>query len=297
MSDDFKSLINQQIQKQNEVLKGGEKATKNKVKKEVVKKEVETNPFKAENLPEFFKLIGYDVNLAQLEEGMKTLKKTTIYGETDLITYESLIKAKVYEYIKFGVAKRVWAMMEEQAERRHIGGKGLKETDLLLILLEMARMEVEYGLRPIIHVIPVDGQIYVKADGFLYYGKASGNLKNIKWEDVEKNGVWYSKCIVYTTSGEYEGIASAKPNPKVYTDDPREKARTKAMRRALRRAFPIGAGDEIYDEFENSPIKEINVSENLKELLGNIVENKDIEKETKEIAEDVIMNNEKEEKK
>lgn len=310
MKEDFRSLIEAQI-KQKVISKGNNKednvkensepevvnvskqknvnkkqSDKIDINKDSVKQEL--SPFKASNLMEFFSAIGYNVDITKLEDAMKTLKKQTVYGETDLIIYESLIKAKVYEYIKFGVAKRVWDMLEEQAERRKVAGKSIKDADLLLILLEMARMEVEYGLRPIIHVIPVENQIYVKADGFLYYGKASGNLKSIKWEDQEKNGVWYSKCIVETVNGTYEGIASATPNPRVYTDDPREKARTKAMRRALRRAFPIGAGEEIYDEFDNSPINDGKVAENLKELL-NLVGNFD--KKVEENVQDDNSNN------
>lgn len=210
-------------------------------------KERTINPFKAESLGQFLQATGYNANIESLQESMKALKHQTTYGEVDLLTYEGLVKAKIYEYIKFGIARRVWQMMVEK-------DRGIKEGDVMLILLEMARMEIDYGLRPIIHVIPVDNQIYVKADGFLYYARNSGKLKTIKWEDKQEDDGWTSKCIVETDTGTYEGIASAKPNPKVYSDDPREKARTKAMRRALRRAFPIGASDEIFDEFENKPI-------------------------------------------
>jgi len=200
------------------------------------------NPFKATNIEEFSLAVGKEITTKDIFEAMSQLKVMTIHGEIDMARYDKIVTAKLFEYVKYGIAKRIWKMMQKQDSNANT-------EDLLTILVECARLEIEYGLRPITHVIPVAGQTYIKADGFLYYAKRSGNLKNITWEDQEKDGAWTSKCIVETNDGAtYEGVATVRPtrNP---MDDPREKARTKAMRRALRRAFPIGASDEIYDEF------------------------------------------------
>ncbi|RLI43574.1 hypothetical protein DRO69_09130 [Candidatus Bathyarchaeota archaeon] len=208
----------------------------------------EISPLKAKSLDEYFRAIGYELDVQTLKENMKKLTIETVYGLIDLITYDGLVQAKIFEYLKFGTARRVWQMMKKQEPQ-------ITEDDIKQILLEMARMEIEYGLRPITHTIPVAGQVYVKADGYLFYAKKSGKLKNIRWNDKqEDDGSWTANCIVETTDGgTYEGIATIKPTNN-RMDDPREKARTKAMRRALRRAFPIGASDEIYDEFENQPV-------------------------------------------
>jgi len=207
------------------------------------------NPFKAPDFESFAIAIGKKSTLAELNEAMSQLKVQTIYGEINMADFDRIITAKMFEFVKYGTARRVWKMMQKQ-------DPSTSTDDLLTVLLEMARLEVEYGLRPITHVIPVAGSTYIKADGFLFYAKNSGKLQSIEWDDREENGLWTSRCIVTTADGQrYEGIATVAPtrNP---MDDPRERARTKAMRRALRRAFPIGATDETFDEFEKISFEE-----------------------------------------
>ena len=210
---------------------------------EIEKAPERKNILKAENVNEILDITG--LNAPEVKDALTKIKRNTIYGVVDGYSYETLIKAKIYEYLRLGIARRVFNMMVEQAGRN----SNVKATteDLIIILSEMARLEIEYGLKPIIHAIPVANNLYIKADGFLYYAKNSGQLKSMEWEDKELDGgAWQSICRVSLKTGEtYEGIATAKPNPRVPSDDPREKARTKAMRRALRRAFAIGASDEL----------------------------------------------------
>jgi len=229
---------------------------------EEVKKASEmVNPFKSKDFEEFSSLMGLPVTHEDVKKAQELLKISTIYGQVSMSEFEALVLRKIYEYNNFGVARKVWEIMAQN------GGGSME--DFKVILLEMARLEIEYGLRPIVHTIPVSKSVYIKADGYLYYAKRSGQLKSIKWEDSEENGGWRSVCKVYVLFNdevvEYEGIGFARPNPKVYSDDPREKARTQAMRRALRRAFPIGGSDEIYDEVNGVP-QVVNHVSNLKDL-------------------------------
>lgn len=246
-----------------------EAKVKEKEKKESKKNDgnEHISPFKATNIEEFSLAIGKEMTTKELFDAMSQLKVQTIHGEVNMAQYDRIVTAKLFEYVKYGTAKRIWRMMIKQDPNS-------TTDDLLTILLEMARLEIEYGLRPITHVIPIAGQTYIKADGFLYYAHRSGNLKNITWRDEEKDGAWTSTCVVETNDGAiYEGVATVRPTRNIM-DDPREKARTKAMRRALRRAFPIGASDEIYDEFEKTPFVESkpvtvdNPVEDLRQLIG-----------------------------
>ena len=243
---------------QQPVFEGGDNkpATKPTAKKK--SNGTELNPFKAKDIAEFALAFGKELAVEDINEAMKTLSVKTVHGEITMDKYDKIVTAKIFEYVRYGTARKVWKMMIRQ-------DSSTTTDDLLTILLECARMEIEFGLRPLVHVIPVAGQPYVKADGYLDYAHRSGKLKEIKWEDTEKNGAWESKCIVILNDdAQYEGIAIVQPTNN-RMDDPREKARTKAMRRALRRAFPIGASDEIYDEFEKISFEEANKHPGIKE--------------------------------
>ena len=238
-------------------------AKEKKVERKVSKKAISL--WQAPTIEVFAEAVGKTLTSAEIQEAMKKLTVKTIYGDIDMAKYDQLVAAKMFEYVKYGIAKRIWKMMQKQ-------DSAITTDDLLTMLLEMSRMEIEYGLRPLMHIIPVAGQLYVKAEGFLYYAKRSGHLKELKWEDEEKNGVWTSRCMVTTTDGAvFEGIATVHPTSN-RMDDPREKARTKAMRRALRRAFPVGGTDEIYDEVTQKSYQELSsvvngkVVEDLSEL-------------------------------
>jgi len=259
----------------------------------------ELSPFKAKSLQEYFEAVGYELDVQKLNENMKNLTKQTTFGEVDLVTYEGLVQAKIYEYLRFGIARRVYEMMLDQEARRlkkPINQVKISEDDVKLILLEMARAEIDYGLRPLSHTIPVNNQIYIKADGFLFYAKNSGNLKEMQWKDKkESDGSWTSICTVITNDGAtYEGIANVVPTGNKM-EDPAEKARTKAMRRALRRAFPIGATDEIYDEFEDRPIYSApagpqvvdHPADDIQQLLSQTVQQEQSDEQSESVEEKV----------
>ncbi|MGC9218690.1 MAG: hypothetical protein ACP5G8_04725 [Athalassotoga sp.] len=206
----------------------------------------------AKTIDEFLSVLGEKMDLEAFEEAKKKLMIPTMYGEVDLATYDSLVTAKLFQYFQYGVAYRVAKMMKSQ-------DANVDGNDTKIVLLEMARLEIEYGLRPITHVLPVGGSTYIKADGYLFYGKRSGKLRGLKYEEQEEKGVWTARCIVETSDGVYDGIATESPNGN-RMNDPREKARTKSMRRALRKAFPIGASDEPFtdiEEIENGHIEPV----------------------------------------
>lgn len=219
---------------------------------------------------------GEEIEVRELEVASK-IRVSTIYGEVTLQDFEDLVRAKINEYAKFGIARRVWDMMQEQQRLANEKGKNKQYTtdDLKLILLEMSRLEVKYDLQPIQHLIPIDGKTYVLAEGYLYYAKKTGKLKSITWKDSEKDGTWTSICHVETDTGTYEGVAFATPT-RNYFSDPREKARTKAMRRALRKAFPVGADAEPLEDLETWSSENHSIE----------VEQEDKEEEQKEVTDE-----------
>ncbi|MCL4408637.1 MAG: hypothetical protein M1521_08390 [Thermotogae bacterium] len=206
----------------------------------------------AKTIDEFLGVLGEKIDLEAFGEAKKKLVIPTMYGDVALSTYDALVATKLFQYFQYGVAYRVGKMMKSQ-------DANIDVNDTKIVLLEMARLEIEYGLRPITHVLPVGGSTYIKADGYLFYGKRSGKLRGLKYEEHEEKGVWTTKCVVETTDGVYDGIATESPNGNRMSD-PREKARTKSMRRALRKAFPIGASDEPLtdiEEIENGHVEPV----------------------------------------
>jgi len=213
-----------------------------KMEKEGKKKEVTI--WNAKNFDEFLGVLGEKVDLNAFTEMKKKLTVSTMYGEVDLNTYDALVATKLFQYFQYGIAYRVGKMIKKQ-------DSNADGNDIKIVLLEMARLEVEYGLRPITHILPVGGSTYIKADGYLFYGKRSGKIKSMRYEEHEEKGAWTTKCIVETTDGTFDGVTTERANNNRMSD-PREKARTKSMRRALRKAFPIGAGDEPLIDVEES---------------------------------------------
>ena len=251
-------------------------------------KNKEVTIWSAKTIDEFVGALGETVDLDSLKEAKKKLVIKTLYGDVDMQTYDALVASKLYSYFQYGVAYRVAKMMKEQS-------KDVDTNDIKVVLLEMARLELEYGLRPITHVIPVNKSTYIKADGYLFYGKNSGKLKSIKYEEDEKNGVWTTKCILETTDGVFDGIATVRPTG-ARMDDPREKARTKSMRRALRKAFPIGASDEPLEEV--NPVTEFSEvqSEPIEDLSQLIETPKTPQNEEKKTVDDKLLHVEEEKK-
>ena len=187
-----------------------------------------------DNLPDFIKATGYMVDIEALAEAKKKMQKQTIYGNVDLNTYDGLIMQKIFEYYKFGVFENITKMMLSQDTKT-------SQNEIKNILLDMARYEIEYGLKPLIHTIPIAKKVYITAEGFLFYAENSGKIKSMEFETKEEKGLYTTVCTIETTDGrKQQGFATVKPTSN-RMDDPAERSRTKAMRRALRRLFPIGA--------------------------------------------------------
>ena len=187
-----------------------------------------------DSFEEFAKLSGYTIDLNALTEAKKKMMKKTIYGETDLNTYDGMILQKLFEYYKFGTFENITKMMLTQDNKT-------SQNEIKNILLEMARYEVEYGLKPLIHTIPIAKKVYITAEGFLFYAENSGKIKSMEFETKEEKGLYTTVCTIETTDGrKQQGFATVKPTSN-RMDDPAERSRTKAMRRALSRLFPIGA--------------------------------------------------------
>ena len=223
-----------------------------------------------DNFEEFAKVSGLTVDIEALVEAKKKMQKQTIYGNVDLNTYDGMILQKLFEYYKFGTFENVTKMMLNQDNKT-------SQNEIKNILLEMAKYEIEYGLKPMIHMIPIAKKLYITAEGFLFYAENSGKIKSIDFNVEFDKGIYRAKCIIETTDGrKQEGYATAKPTSN-RMDDPEERSRTKAMRRALRRLFPIGAlAEEAFiEKVENQGVipempKDIDIPEVTEEKKENV---------------------------
>lgn len=172
----------------------------------------------------------------ETKELTKRLKQHTVYGDLTLYEFELLIKNRVIFYIRTGIAKTVENKIKQQV------GPNYQPEMTLRALLDFARYEILYGLQPLIHTDWIRETIYIKADGYLYYAK--DKLKSLRWEVENRDGITVVRC--YASDGNMEVVGEEYLQGKVDSNT-LEKAKTKSMRRALRRLFPIG-GDELYDE-------------------------------------------------
>lgn len=180
----------------------------------------------------------------QTKQIMEKVKVSTFYGELSMFEIQELIKAKLLEYIYLGTAHRI------QKEVLKQNAQATRE-EILSLTLEMARYEILYGLRPFAHTLPIAGKVYVTADGYTYYAKPY--LKSIKYDIHRENGNVTVTCVATDINGmTAEGTVTVPETPKNSMDDPLERAKTKARRRALRILFPIGSGED-FDEFSNKP--------------------------------------------
>ncbi|APT75044.1 hypothetical protein LN42_00495 [Marinitoga sp. 1137] len=210
------------------------------------------NLWEIDSIEEFSKNTGYSIDFKALEEAKKKMKKQTEYGEVELNVYEGLVIQKLFEYFRFGIFDNITKIMKQQDAHTSLN-------EVKMILLEMARYEIEYGLKPLLHTIPIAKKIYITAEGFLYYAQTKGNIKTIDYETSEiKPGLFKTICTVITNDGKTQkGYATVKATGNKM-DDPEERSRTKALRRALRRLYPIGAMyEEAYIENEETSIPSI----------------------------------------
>lgn len=175
---------------------------------------------------------------------MEKVRVNTFYGELNMFEIQELIKVKLLEYIYLGTAHRIQKEVLKQIPQA-------TREEILSLTLEMARFEVLYGLRPFSHTLPIAGKVYVTADGYAYYAKPY--LKTIKYDIQKENGHITVTCTATDINGvSAEGTVTVPEAPKTAMDDPLERAKTKARRRALRVLFPIGSGED-FDEFTGKP--------------------------------------------
>lgn len=229
---------------------------------------------------ELGKAFESSVDMEVLTEAQNRIKVETINGPVNLREYDSFINSTLAKYFKYETAYKVLSLMKKQAKGE------VARYDVMSVLTEMARLEVEHGLKPIVHVIPVENNTYIKADGYLYYGKRTGKLLSLEWKTEGKETICIVKYYEKDPTGkinisQMEGTAQIKENKNSWADDPVEKAKTVSMRRALRKAFPIGANDEPSEEplINNNDIPVINSGANIENLSELVIENNKTPKE------------------
>ena len=123
----------------------------------------------------------------------------------------------------------------------------------------------EFGLVPGVHYIYMGGNPYITSDGLLWLGNNHKDLEKriiaIKTEiiqaDFEKN-VFVVKATVILGSGqEYQGIGTATRDnlTKITLNHGLEMAETRAVARALRKAYAIGIPsiEELSEKSEKEP--------------------------------------------
>lgn len=166
-------------------------------------------------------------------------KIQTVYGEANLYEFELMVKARTIHYIRTGIA----LMIRKKT--------GLEGSELLRALVEFARYEVLYGLRPLIHTDFIKDQIYVKAEGFLYYGW--DRLEYLKFETTKTDDKTVCVRCIAKRKDSFEIVGEDIAPLNVLQDTQLlEKSKTRAMRRALRRLFPIGT-DELPEDIPSAP--------------------------------------------
>lgn len=163
----------------------------------------------------------------------------TIFGEANLYEFELMVKARTIHYIRTGIALTIKKKT------------GLEGGELLRALVEFARYEVLYGLRPLIHTDFIKDQIYVKAEGFLYYGWDKLEFLRFEVSKIDEKTVTI-RCIAKRKDAFEITGEDIAPSNVLQDTQLLEKSKTRAMRRALRRLFPIGT-DEVQEEIQQSP--------------------------------------------
>lgn len=167
-------------------------------------------------------------------------KIQTVYGEANLYEFELMVKARTIHYIRTGIALTIKKKT------------GLEGFELLRALVEFARYEVLYGLRPLIHTDYIKDQIYVKAEGFLYYGWDKLEFLKFEVSKIDEKTVAI-KCVAKRKDS-FEIVGEDVAPANVLQDTQMlEKSKTRAMRRALRRLFPIGTDEVQEDVVQQTP--------------------------------------------
>ena len=204
-------------------------------KQEVVRHEKETKETKETFENYITRALTIDDEIRPVYEKQKM---NTVFGEVNLYEFELLVKSRVLHYVRTGIG----ASIKKKT--------GLESMELLRALVEFARYEIMYGLRPLIHTDYIKDQIYVKAEGFLYYGW--DKLEYLKFEVLKDEKTVSIKCVAKRKDS-FEIVGEDVAPANVLQDTQMlEKSKTRAMRRALRRLFPIGT-DELPEDIPSAP--------------------------------------------
>jgi len=218
--------------------------------------------------------LGMDINMEALRQAQRDIQITLHGGsKVSLEQYEALLIHKMYEYFRLGVMWKTKEMMKKQT--------GVDDSLVKWVLKEMAEKELKFGLRPIEHVIPLTGDVYITIEGRRFYARQQGIDFSVKYETIKdgsKDNIWEFKCTVtLLKSGvEYEGYGKASPANVFRKDYIPDMGRKRSLAHALELAFPLGVSAEDADmitDFRMAEETAIEAKENgAKELVNSLDE-------------------------
>jgi len=245
--------------------------------KEVVEEQAKKNAIETAERSEIERLasqLGMDINMEALRQAQKEIQITLHGGaKVSLEQYEALLINKMYEYLRLGVMWKTKEMMKKQT--------GIDESLVKWVLKEMAEKELKFGLRPIEHVIPLTGDVYITIEGRRFYARQQGIDFSVRYEmikDGSKDSIWEFKCTVHLIKSgvEYEGYGKASPANVFRKDYIPDMGRKRALAHALELAFPLGVSAEDADMITDFRVAEETAAEvkgnGAKELVSNLDE-------------------------
>lgn len=260
----------------NEVL---EETKKKKAVDETVKdqkkKEAPEEKDERPQIVRFASSLGIDLDLNELKKVNESITVKIANGqEISLFAYNQKVGELLYQYFKMGIMEVVSKEMKDQGE--------YNEFLLKWVLKEMAEKELRYGLRPLDHVIPLKGRVYIKIDGYRYHARNTGIKYGVSfepvYEDVKNNKFTYRCTITFSDPSMPPVSSEGTASPISYkgnTEYMRQMAMKRAEMHALAIAFPIGVSvEEVdmipYDEVNygsSQPIGSV-IADNLESILG-----------------------------
>jgi len=215
-----------------------------------------------------------DFDYDAIKEVEKEIKvKIAGNQEISLYAFKGMIVKKMYEYVTMRVHKEVEKKMRDQGD--------FSEDALRFTLMQLAEKEIKYGLQPMVHVIPLKGNLYVNISGYRFYARNTGIKYGVSFEclkDGSTDNKWRYRCTISFADGSPSISAEGYASPQSYKGNI-EYIANMAMKRAemhaYSRAFPIGASVEEadmipYDEGVNysaQPIGDV-IAGSIEELLG-----------------------------
>lgn len=225
---------------------GNGEAKAEKKEKPVQKpKEIE-EPKEDTSIDGFIKKLELSYNEALVSNALENIHVTLASGEqVTMGEYENLIAFKVVQYIRLGVGWKVAQMLREQ------NGKG-EPLALKWVLKEMAEKELMYALKPIEHVIPLMGNVYITIAGRKFYARSTGQSYSVMYKEA-KNGnddnIWSVNCALTVKDKDgnesiFEGQGHASPSDVTNKKWIKDMAYKRALADALESAFPIGVSYE-----------------------------------------------------